>query len=85
LNITYPCKQAVVPLLDELSPEALAMGAVNTVVMREGQLAGHNTDGGGRACGFRRALPGADVKCVAFMGAGGAGSAIAEAVLGRNK
>ena len=47
LNITYPCKQAVIPLLDELSDEARAMGAVNTVVQRNGRLVGHNTDGSG--------------------------------------
>lgn len=81
LNITYPCKQAVVALLDELSSEAQAMGAVNTVVIRDGRLVGHNTDGSGWAWGFRRALPGADLNCVALLGAGGAGSAIAEAVL----
>lgn len=81
LNITYPCKQAVIPLLDELSPEARAMGAVNTVVIRDGKLVGHNTDGSGWAWGFRRALPGADLSCPALVGAGGAGSAIAEAVL----
>ena len=82
LNITYPCKQAVVPLLDELSPEAQAMGAVNTVVIRGGRLVGHNTDGSGWAWGFRRALPDADLGCVVLLGAGGAGSAIAEALLG---
>jgi shikimate dehydrogenase len=82
LNITYPCKQAVLPLLDELSPEAQAMGAVNTVVVREGRLMGHNTDGSGWAWGFRRALPDADLRCVVLLGAGGAGSAIAHAVLG---
>lgn len=82
LNITFPCKQAVVPLLDELSPQARAMGAVNTVVIRGGRLVGHNTDGSGWAWGFRRALPGADLACVVLLGAGGAGSAIAEAVLG---
>jgi shikimate dehydrogenase len=81
LNITYPCKQAVVPLLDELSPEAHAMGAVNTVVLRDGRLIGHNTDGSGWAWGLHRALPGADLACVALLGAGGAGSAIADAVL----
>ncbi len=79
LNITFPCKQAVVPLLDELSPEARDMGAVNTVVIRDGRLSGHNTDGGGWAWGFRRALPDADLRCVALLGAGGAGSAIADA------
>ncbi|MBX3585966.1 MAG: shikimate dehydrogenase [Ramlibacter sp.] len=81
LNITYPCKQAVIPLLDELSDEAAAMGAVNTVVVRDGQLVGHNTDGSGWAWGFTRALPAADLACVVLLGAGGAGSAIAHAVL----
>ncbi len=81
LNITFPCKQAVIPLLDELSDEARAMGAVNTVVFRDGRLIGHNTDGSGWAWGFRRALPDADLGSVMLLGAGGAGSAIAHAVL----
>ncbi len=81
LNITYPCKQAVIPLLDELSDEARAMGAVNTVVIRDGRLTGHNTDGSGWARGFRRALPNADLRCVVLLGAGGAGAAIAHAAL----
>ncbi|MEY4417179.1 MAG: hypothetical protein RIQ53_4472 [Pseudomonadota bacterium] len=83
LNITYPCKQAVIPLLDALSDEAQAMGAVNTVVIgADGRLTGHNTDGSGWARGFRRALPTADLSCVALLGGGGAGAAIAHAVLG---
>ena len=57
LNITYPCKQAVIPLLDELSDEARAMGAVNTVVCRDGRLVGHNTDGSGWSWGFRARCP----------------------------
>ncbi|WP_239062065.1 shikimate dehydrogenase [Ideonella livida] len=81
LNITYPCKQAVIPHLDELSDEAQAMGAVNTVVIRDGRLIGHNTDGSGWARGFTRALPQADLARVALLGAGGAGAAIAHAVL----
>ncbi len=81
LNITFPCKQAVIPLLDELSDEARAMGAVNTVVFRDGRLIGHNTDGSGWAWGFLRTLPDADLGCVVLLGAGGAGSAIAHAVL----
>jgi shikimate dehydrogenase len=81
LNITFPCKQAVIPLLDALSDEARAMGAVNTVVFEGGRLTGHNTDGSGWAWGFRRALPDADLGCVVLLGAGGAGSAIAHAVL----
>lgn len=81
LNITYPCKQAVIPLLDELSDEAAAMGAVNTVVFRDGRAIGHNTDGSGWRWGFERALPGADLSRVVLLGAGGAGSAIAHAAL----
>jgi shikimate dehydrogenase len=81
LNITYPCKQSVIPLLDALSEEASSIGAVNTVV-RDGQrLVGHNTDGSGWSWGFRRALPGADLSRVVLLGAGGAGSACADAVL----
>ena len=57
LNITHPCKQAVVPLLTEMSPEAEALGAVNTVVLRGGRRIGHNTDCSGFAEGFRRQLP----------------------------
>ena len=81
LNITYPCKQAVIPLLDDLSDEARAMGAVNTVVFKDGQAIGHNTDGSGWAWGFTRALPQADLSRVVLLGSGGAGSAIAHAVL----
>lgn len=81
LNITYPCKQAVIPLLDDLSEEARAMGAVNTVVNQDGKLIGHNTDGSGWSWGFKRALPQADLHRVVLLGAGGAGSAIAHAVL----
>ncbi len=81
LNITYPCKQAVIPLLDDLSDQARAMGAVNTVVFQGGKATGHNTDGSGWAAGFQRQLPGADLSRVVLLGAGGAGSAIAHAVL----
>jgi shikimate dehydrogenase len=80
LNITYPCKQAVIPLLDGLSDEARAMGAVNTVVFGDGRATGHNTDGSGWRWGFERALPDADLSRVVLLGAGGAGSAIAHAV-----
>jgi shikimate dehydrogenase len=81
LNITYPCKQVVIPLLDELSEEAAAIGAVNTVVRRGDRLVGHNTDGAGWSWGFRRSLPAADLARVVLIGAGGAGSACADAVL----
>lgn len=81
LNITYPCKQAILPLLDELSPEARGIGAVNTVVWREGKRIGHNTDCLGFAEGFRRGLPDAARQRVVQMGAGGAGAAVAHALL----
>jgi shikimate dehydrogenase len=81
INITYPCKQAVIPLLDELADEARAMGAVNTVVFRNGRAIGHNTDGSGWRWGFERTLPDADLSRVVLLGAGGAGSAIAHALL----
>jgi len=81
LNITFPCKQAVIPLLDELSEEAAALGAVNTVVLRDGRRVGHNTDNSGYAEGFRRQLPGAAMGEVVQLGAGGAGVAVAQAML----
>ncbi len=81
LNITHPCKQAVLQYLDELSPDAKALGAVNTVVLRDGKRVGHNTDWFGFAEGFRRGLPGAALDRVVQFGAGGAGSAVAHAAL----
>jgi shikimate dehydrogenase len=80
-NVTFPVKQAVMPLLGELSDAARALGAVNTVVLREGRRFGDNTDWVGFAEGFRRGLPGAAVSHVVQMGAGGAGSAVAYAML----
>ncbi|QXI29307.1 shikimate dehydrogenase [Pseudomonas vanderleydeniana] len=81
LNITFPCKQAIIPLLDELSPEARGIGAVNTVVLKDGKRVGHNTDCLGFAEGFRRGLQGVAVERVVQMGAGGAGAAVAHALL----
>ena len=49
LNVTHPCKQLVLGHLDELSPDAEALGAVNTVVLRGGRAVGHNTDWSGFA------------------------------------
>lgn len=81
LNITYPCKQTVVKYLDELSPDAAALGAVNTVVFRGGRAIGHNTDWSGFVTGFERGLPGAPVDRVVLLGAGGAGTAVAYALV----
>ena len=81
LNITFPCKQAIIPLLDELSVEARGIGAVNTVVLKDGRRLGHNTDCLGFAEGFRRGLQGVAIERVVQMGAGGAGAAVAHARL----
>lgn len=81
LNITFPCKQAVMALLHGVSEEARAIGAVNTVVIAAGKLTGHNTDASGWAWGFRRALPDADLSRVVLLGAGGAGAAVGYAAL----
>ena len=81
LNITYPCKQAVIPLLDELSEDAKALGAVNTVLLRDGERIGHNTDWSGFAAAFQRDLSGAALGKVVLLGAGGAGAAVAYALL----
>ena len=81
LNITFPCKQAIIPLLDELSDEARGIGAVNTVVLKDGKRVGHNTDCLGFAEGFRRGFKDAARERVVQMGAGGAGAAVAHALL----
>jgi shikimate dehydrogenase len=81
LNITHPCKQAVIPLLDVLSDDAATLGAVNTVVLRSGKRFGHNTDWWGFAKAFRLRLPDADLGHVVQLGAGGAGAATVYAIL----
>ena len=81
LNVTHPCKQLVLPHLDELSPDAAALGAVNTVVLRDGRAVGHNTDWSGFARAFDRGLRDAALDRVVLLGAGGAGAAVAHALL----
>jgi shikimate dehydrogenase len=81
LNITHPCKQTVISLLDELSPKAEALGAVNTVVFQAGRRVGHNTDWFGFAESYRRGMGGVPFQRVVQIGAGGAGAAVAEAML----
>jgi shikimate dehydrogenase len=82
LNVTHPCKQLVVGAMDRLSPEAAALGAVNTVVFTAHGIEGHNTDVSGFRDAFPAGLPGAAVDRVVVVGAGGAGSAVAYALLG---
>ena len=83
VNITYPCKEAVLALLDEVSAEAQQIGAVNTITIdRNRRTAGYNTD----RVGFRRAFEDAlgreaiDGKTALLVGAGGAGRAVAFAL-----
>ena len=83
VNVTFPCKEAVLPLLDAVSPEARQIGAVNTVIFDgRGRTTGHNTD----RIGFRRAFEdalGRDLvggKTALLVGAGGAGRAVAFAL-----
>ncbi|MGC3474281.1 shikimate dehydrogenase, partial [Pseudomonas aeruginosa] len=71
----------IIPLLDDLSAEARGIGAVYTVVLRDGRRIGHNTDCQGFAEGFRRGLADAPRQPVVQMGAGGAGAAEAHALL----
>lgn len=80
INVTYPYKEAVVPLLDGLSEQAAAMGAVNTIVVEDGRLTGHNTDASGFATAYRRLGRQDGDKPVAIIGTGGVGKAIAFAL-----
>jgi shikimate dehydrogenase len=81
VNVTYPYKEAVVELLDELAPEAQAMGAVNTIVVRDNRLIGHNTDTTGFARAAARLVAASGHGVVALVGAGGVGKAIAFALV----
>ena len=81
LNITHPCKQLVLEHLDEVTPDARRLGAVNTVTIRDGRFIGHNTDFSGFAAALATGLPGAKLNRVVQLGAGGAGSAVAYALL----
>ncbi len=82
LNITHPCKTLVLEHLTDIAPEAAAIGAVNTVLLRGGKRIGHNTDVTGFSAGFSRALADAPRRRVVLFGAGGAGAAVAHAALG---
>jgi shikimate dehydrogenase len=81
VNVTYPFKAAVLPLLDSIDDGAVLVGAVNTVAMRDGRLIGYNTDMIGFRDSFARGLPGASLSRVLQLGAGGAGAAVASALL----
>ena len=57
LNVTIPHKRKVLPLLDEVSPTARAIGAVNTIYLRDGLLQGENTDAAGFLTDLGRVFP----------------------------
>ena len=80
-NVTLPFKQQVMPLLDSLAPEAASIGAVNTVVYGANGTTGHNTDSWGFAESFRAGLADAPRRQVVQFGAGGAGAAVAQALM----
>jgi shikimate dehydrogenase len=81
VNVTHPFKPTVMPLLDGIDDGAVLVGAVNTVAMRDGRLVGYNTDMIGFRDSFARELPGASLARVLQLGAGGAGAAVACALL----
>lgn len=81
VNITHPCKQSVLEHLDDLSDDAAALGAANTVVFTQAGAVGYNTDWPGFERSFARGLPDVPLNRVVLLGAGGAGSAVAHAAL----
>lgn len=81
LNITHPCKQLALGHLDRIDPAAAALGAVNTVLFTAEGRVGYNTDTTGFEAAFRAGMPAARTDRVVQLGAGGAGSAVADALL----
>ena len=82
LNVTIPHKQAIIPLLDELTPSAKAIGAVNTLYLNNGKLIGHNTDAPGFLADQARFLRNSIIEKKALvLGAGGAARAVVYALL----
>jgi len=82
VNVTFPYKEAVVDLLDELAPDARAIGAVNTIVVDGARLVGHNTDASGFARAIEPLLATTPRGAIALIGAGGVGKAIGFALAG---
>ncbi|MEY8097315.1 shikimate dehydrogenase [Falsihalocynthiibacter sp. S25ZX9] len=84
INVTFPYKQSVLPHLDVLSESVRAIGATNTIVFRDGERHGHNTDSWGFGESFRRGMANTIRDKVLLIGAGGAGSAVANALAMEN-
>ncbi len=81
INVTHPFKQRIIEHLDDLSDDARDLGAVNTVVFRDGCALGRNTDWTGWGRAFRRRLPDAVTDPAVLVGTGGAGAAVGYALL----
>ncbi|MCJ7733889.1 MAG: shikimate dehydrogenase [Anaerolineales bacterium] len=85
LNVTIPYKQTIIPYLDDLTTTARAIGAVNTIFMRQGQLIGDNTDAAGFIADLRNIMPEniqkENHRSVFVLGGGGAASAIIYALI----
>jgi len=81
VNVTHPCKQAALRCVDALSDDAAAIGAINTIVFKDGRRIGHNTDCSGFGESFRRESAGLATGRAVLLGAGGGGSAVAHALL----
>jgi shikimate dehydrogenase len=82
VNVTYPYKEAAVALLDEVAPDAAAIGSINTVAVRGGRLVGHNTDATGFARSYAEIFGSSAGRTVALIGAGGVGKAAGFALAG---
>lgn len=80
-NVTMPHKEAILPLLDEVSPAAAACGAVNTVCIRDGRAVGYNTDGRGFVDSLAARGIDPEGKTILLLGTGGAGEAICDALV----
>ncbi|MCB0779399.1 MAG: shikimate dehydrogenase, partial [Flavobacteriales bacterium] len=81
LNVTIPYKRSVMPLLDAVDPLAAAVGAVNTIAIRDGRTTGYNTD----VIGFREALPeliGEERPRALVLGGGGSSRAVSHVLRG---
>jgi shikimate dehydrogenase len=81
LNVTHPVKRTMVSLVDRVTSDVATIGALNTVLIGDGETVGHNTDVTGFSRAFTEGLPGAALDELVLLGAGGAGTAVAHALV----